>query len=156
MTHRPEGARDKYACKFCNKVLLYATSIRKHAHLYHADILESIGDKPKLLCDVIRADTGIKESMGDELSLLSEKVNTIKESANEEMRDVEEQKDPSNYHSMPNPDLFGEIIYPNDNEDMGMDTVYLQSELSDNIPLVDEPSLDYFMNNNISKFIKEQ
>lgn len=161
LTHRPEGTRDKYACKFCDKILLYASSIRKHAQLCHKDILESVGNKSKLLCDVIRSDTGLRESLDDGSSLLSEKIDThqeadegmeeIEEIAAEENGEYEETKRGFAYNNLI-PSTLGNI---NEVEGEGMDMVYLQSELSDNFPLVHEQSIGYLLNDDINKSIEE-
>lgn len=68
ITHRPEKARDKFACKFCNKILLYAASIRKHAQLYHPKELKMVGNKPRLLCDIIKADDEISKKEDNVIS----------------------------------------------------------------------------------------
>lgn len=50
LIHQSKDIRDQYACKFCDKILYYSTSIKKHVQLCHPMIFENIGSNSKLLC----------------------------------------------------------------------------------------------------------
>lgn len=54
MVHQSKNERDKYACKFCDKILCYTTSIRRHAQMCHPTMFANLGKNSKQLSQLIR------------------------------------------------------------------------------------------------------
>lgn len=54
MIHQSKDERAKYACRFCEKVLCYTTSIRKHVQSSHPVEYANYSNNLKLICDTIR------------------------------------------------------------------------------------------------------
>eukprot|EP00826_Nyctotherus_ovalis_P053014 TRINITY_DN6820_c0_g1_i4.p1 TRINITY_DN6820_c0_g1~~TRINITY_DN6820_c0_g1_i4.p1 ORF type:complete len:248 (+),score=69.77 TRINITY_DN6820_c0_g1_i4:397-1140(+) len=57
LVHQSKNEREKYACKFCDKVLCYITSIRRHVQVCHPMIFANFGNNTRKLINVIRGDT---------------------------------------------------------------------------------------------------
>lgn len=126
--------------------------------LCHPDILKKVGNKPKLLCDVIKADVQVNVANEEEKVDLVEQDNIIlKDVIKEEMEEmdlgsednveiIKESSFDCKINSLYAQDKSLEEPYienlSNNNE---MDTIYLQSELNDNLPILNESAIDYLM-----------
>lgn len=62
MIHQSKNERDKYACKFCDKILCYTTSIRRHVQMCHSKIFASLGNNSKHLSQLIRGEDNKQSS----------------------------------------------------------------------------------------------
>lgn len=76
--HDSTDSRKKFACKFCDKILLYATSIKKHIRLCHPIIFSGLSNSDKDCFNVLNGTTipGV-QPLENQLSIPSEKPQSV-------------------------------------------------------------------------------
>ena len=130
---------------------MYPSSIKKHALQYHPDILSAVGEKSNLLYDTVEC---VSES-----PIEDKKVNDITEGnvVNDLQMNISEGIESNgyeelfeNYNNTNNEELKEELKEEND-----QDLIYLQSALSDNVPIMDDLSMSFFLNEDMNDIREE-